>query len=227
MVRAMRIALIEDNAVLADAIARVLSDHGHSVDCFVDGVSADHHLQHEGCDLAIIDINLPELSGLDLLRRMRQRREAAPVLLLTARTDTADRVSGLDAGADDYLVKPFAMAELMARVRALMRRRPDLAAAKEWLGPLEFDRSARRLYGPAGEIVLPRKELALFECLVDRRGRIVSPEDILDHIYGVGSDSEAGVVQTYVSRLRKRLDPYGVAIRTARGLGYLLDAGSE
>lgn len=223
----MRIALIEDNAALADAIARVLGDHGHAVDCFADGASADRHLRREGCDLAIVDINLPELSGLDLLRRMRARRESAPVLLLTARTDTADRVAGLDAGADDYLVKPFDMDELMARIRALMRRRRDLGAAREQLGRLEFDRAGRRLYGPEGEIALPRKELALLECLVDRKGRIVSPEEILDHLYGMGSESEAGVVQTYVSRLRKRIEPYAVSIRTARGLGYLLETRSE
>lgn len=223
----MRIALIEDNVGLADAIARVLGDNGHAVDSFADGASADEYLSHEGCDLAIIDLNLPELSGLEVLRRMRQRQETAPVLILTARGSTDDRVAGLDAGADDYLVKPFEMEELMARVRALMRRRQDLDAAREALGTLEFDRSGRRLFGPDGEIVVPRKELALLECLIDRRGRIVSATDILDHLYGVGSDSDPGVVQIYVSRLRKRLQPHGVSIRTARGLGYLLDTGTE
>ena len=223
----MRIALIEDNTGLADAIARVLGDNGHAVDSFVDGESADRYLSQEGCDLAIIDLNLPEMSGLDVLRRMRKRRECAPVLILTARGSTADRVAGLDAGADDYLVKPFEMAELLARVRALMRRRQDLGAARERLGKLEFDRAARRLFGPEGEIALPRKELALLECLIDRRGRIVSTDDILDHLYGVGSDSDPGVVQIYVSRLRKRIQTYDVEIRTARGLGYLLDSGAK
>lgn len=223
----MRVALIEDNAHLADAIARVLGDNGHAVDSFADGESADCYLSQEGCDLAIIDLNLPELSGLEVLRRMRQRQETAPVLILTARGATKDRVAGLDAGADDYLVKPFDMDELMARVRALMRRRQDLSAAWEELGALKFDRSGRRLFGTDGEVSLPRKELALLECLVDRKGRIVSAEDILDHLYGVGSDSDPGVVQIYVSRLRKRLQDYGVSIRTARGLGYLLDTGGE
>lgn len=223
----MRVAVIEDNLGLADAIARVLGDNGHAVECFADGAAADDHLRREGCDLAIVDINLPELSGLELLTRMRGRGDAVPVLILTARSDTADRVAGLDAGADDYLVKPFAMDELMARVRALMRRRPDLGGAKERIGPLEYDRAARRLFSAQTEIVLPRKELALLECLIDRRGRIVSQDEIADHLYGVGSDTEATVVQTYVSRLRKRLAPYGVEIRTVRGLGYLLDTGGE
>lgn len=223
----MRIAVIEDNVGLADAIAQVLGDHGHASTCFFDGVSANNHLSRDGCDLAIIDINLPEMSGLEILSSMRRRGDATPVLILTARGATEDRVAGLDAGADDYLVKPFEMEELMARIRALMRRRPDLEGAKEQIGPLEFDRVGRRLFSSEGELALPRKELALLECLIDRRGRIVSQDDIADHLYGTGSDTDSVVVQTYVSRLRKRLAPFGVEIRTARGLGYLLDTGGQ
>lgn len=220
----MRIVLIEDNRMLADGIARTLSNTGHSVDCFADGAEADRFLLRESADLAIIDINLPSMSGLDVLRRMRARGDNSPVLVLTARDSTHDRVTGLDAGADDYLVKPFAMAELEARVRALMRRRGSSADDRVQVGTLEFDMGARRVYINGDEKKLPRKEFALLECLIDRVGRLVSKDEIADHLYGVGSEAEGRVVEIYVSRLRKHLSDADVEIRTARGLGYMLEA---
>lgn len=219
----MRIVLIEDNPLLADGIAKTLSDTGHAVECFSDGAEADEFLACDGADLVIIDINLPSLSGLDVLRRMRTRDDGSPVLMLTARDTTADRVTGLDAGADDYMVKPFAMEELEARVRALLRRRASGGDHRVQVGSLEFDIGARRVYINGSEVKLPRKELALLECLIDRVGRLVSKDEIADHLYGVGSEAEGRVVEIYVSRLRKHLNNTGVEIRTARGLGYMLE----
>lgn len=222
----MRIVLIEDNESLARGVANALRDQGHSVNHLSDGAEGDGFLATEGADLAIIDINLPRLSGLDIVRALRRRGDATPVILLTARSDTAERVEGLDAGADDYLVKPFEMIELSARIRALSRRRPDLRPAIEAVGPLRYDRAARQVSGPEGEIALPRREVALFECLLDHGGRIVSKDRIAEALYGVGADVETNAVELLVSRLRRKLAGTGVEIRTARGLGYVLDDGA-
>ncbi len=219
----MRIALVEDNRALADGVAAVLTGVGHAVDLLRDGAAADAHLAAEGADLVILDINLPKLDGLAVLRRLRARGDQTPVLLLTARGETGDRVIGLDAGADDYLVKPFEMAELEARLRALTRRRARTASQSESIGSLRYERGARRVFCADEELELPRKELALFECLIERRGQIVAKWAIADHLYGTGAGVEEHVVEVYVSRLRKRLAAHGVTIRTARGLGYMMD----
>lgn len=219
----MRITLIEDNKNLAHGIENFLRDQGHAVDWLPDGAEADQFLATQSTDLAIVDINLPGLSGFEVVRNLRRRGNAVPVIFLTARGETHDRVQGLDAGADDYLVKPFEMAELAARIRALSRRRPDLRIKEESIGKLSFDREGKRLTGPEGNIDLPRREMALFECLLENAGRIVPKERISDHLYGVGSDVEPNAIELLVSRLRRKLTGSGVAIRTARGLGYLMD----
>lgn len=218
----MRIALIDDNVDLALGIAHSLRDAGHAVDHLTDGVEAALFLKQEGADLIILDINLPGQSGFDVLRDLRAREDRTPVLLLTARSDTADRVAGLDLGADDYLVKPFEMAELLARLRALARRRETEAGALQALGPLRFDASSRRLSAGTTAIDLPRKELSAFECLLERRGRLTPKSTLLAQLYGVGADVADSVVEVHVSRLRKRLRAYGIEIKTARGLGYML-----
>ena len=218
----MRIALIEDNVDLARGIAHSLGDAGHAVDHMVDGLDADIYLAREGADVIIMDINLPGKSGLEVLRSLRQRDDPTPVLLLTARSDTADRVVGLDAGADDYLVKPFAMEELLARLRALLRRKHVEMTHTEDLGPLTFHRSDRYFTLDGALLDLPRKELAALECLLDRRGRLTPKTTLLDHLYGVGADVEESAIEVHISRLRKRLRVRGIEIRTARGLGYML-----
>lgn len=220
----MRIAVIEDNQTLAKAIAYRLRDLGHAVDVLHDGDEADAFLASEGADLVVLDIYLPGQSGIDVLRHLRARGMGTPVILLTARGETEDRVAGLDAGADDYLVKPFDMDELAARIRALSRRRALEYGAKEKIGSLVFDRSARRLSVVGEPLDLPRRELAVFECLLDRRGRLVSKSQLTDHVYGVGADVEESAVEPHISRLRKRLASHGVSIKTARGLGYMLEA---
>jgi two-component system OmpR family response regulator len=220
----MRIALVEDNMMLARAVARVLRDAGHAVDWLDDGAAGDAFLRSAGADLAILDVNLPGLDGVSIVRAMRARRDPTPVLMLTARSDTADRVTGLDAGADDYLTKPFAMDELLARIRALARRRGDPAQAVETIGGLRFDRMSRTLRGDAGPIDLTRRETALFETLMDHAGRVISKETLSDALYGTGAEVEPNAIELLVSRLRRKLGGTGCEIRTARGLGYMLDA---
>ncbi|WGW04129.1 response regulator transcription factor [Tropicibacter oceani] len=219
----MRIAIVEDNEALANGIAYRLRDRGHAVDILHDGRDADEFLSQEGADLVVLDLNLPGLDGLEVLRAMRRRGDSTPVILLTARSETAERVAGLDAGADDYLTKPFEMDELEARLRAMARRKNLEFAAFDRLGPLVFDRDGRQLVLDQRPLDVPRREIATLECLLERRGRIVSKAQLITHVYGTGSDAEDSAIEPHVSRLRKRLEPFGIRIRTARGLGYMLE----
>ena len=218
----MRIAVIEDNKTLASGLAHQLRDQGHAVDVINDGDLGSVFLSQEKADIVVLDINLPGRSGLDILKDMRKNGDMTPVILVTARGDTKDRVSGLDAGADDYLVKPFEMEELDARIRALARRRPLEAGSLETVGALTFDRTGRRLFVDGTDLNLPRRELAAFECFVDRPDQIVPKSVLANHLYGVGADIEEKVIEVYVSRLRKRLSPFGFEIKVARGIGYLM-----
>ncbi|MGY6567470.1 MAG: response regulator transcription factor [Salinarimonas sp.] len=219
----MRIVLIEDNAMLARGVIQALGDEGHAVDWLACGDEGAEFIARQGCDLAILDVNLPGRSGIAVLREMRARGEAAPVIMLTARTALDDRITGLDAGADDYLTKPFAMAELCARVRALSRRRSASAGAPQPIGSLLYDHSGRRLIGPQGDLELPRRELALFAALYDCRGRVLSKDELCDRLYGTGADIETNAIELLVSRLRRKLIGTGIGIRTLRGLGYVLE----
>lgn len=220
----MRIAIVEDNKSVAKGIAYVLQDAGHAVDLIHDGQEADAYLRGDGADLLILDINLPGLSGIDLLKNLRRRRDERPVLLLTARGSTDERIAGLDAGADDYLVKPFEMAELEARIRAMARRRTVPVMQPVLVGQISFDPQHRQLHFRDQTIDLPRKELAVFEALALSQGRTVSKSQLLDAVYGLGTDVEEQVVEVYISRLRKKLKPFGVDIKAKRGLGYLAQA---
>lgn len=219
----MRIALIEDNEALANGIAHCLRDSGHAVDLLGDGKSADAFLSGDGADLVILDINLPEMDGVEVLRALRRRNDPTPVILLTAKGSVEDRVEGLDAGADDYLVKPFEMAELEARVRALLRRPKDTPPPVVQIGSLDYSPGTNELSHQGQPVDLPRKERAVFECLFRHRKRLASKSALLDHVYGVGSEVDDTVIEVLISRLRKRLAAYGLSIRTARGLGYSLE----
>lgn len=218
----MRIAVIEDNITLANGLAHQLRDQGHAVDILNDGDAGATFLAQEQADIVVLDINLPGRSGLEIVKGLRKRGDMTPVILLTAQCDTKDRVRGLDAGADDYLVKPFEMEELQARIRALLRRRPREEGHLEQIGSLVFDRTGRRVMADQVDLNLPRRELAAFECFVDRPDQIVPKSVLANHLYGVGADIEEKVVEVYVSRLRKRLTQYGVEIKVARGLGYMM-----
>lgn len=219
----MRVVLIEDNTILARALIQSLQDAGHAVDWLDNGLEADSFLAQNGADLAIVDVNLPGLDGFALVRRLRARAQAFPVLMLTAQGMVADRVTGLDAGADDYLIKPFEMAELHARIRALARRPSETRTDAECLGALVYDRATRSLSGSEGQISVSRRELALFEAFADNPGRVLSKEQLGERIYGVGADIEANAVELLISRLRRKIEGQRVSIRTLRGLGYLLE----
>ncbi|WP_049645600.1 response regulator transcription factor [Candidatus Rhodobacter oscarellae] len=218
----MRITLVEDNVGLAKGIAYRLQDAGHAVDVLHDGDAAAAFLKGCVSDLIILDINLPGTDGLSLLKALRAGGDPRPVILLTARAETEDRVIGLDAGADDYLIKPFEMAELEARVRALSRRRATPQRQLQHIGPLQFDAAARQLMADDQPLDLPRRELSIFECLLAARGRLVTKTALLDHVYGTGADVEEQVVEVYISRIRSRLKPFGLVIKAQRGLGYQL-----
>lgn len=219
----MRIAVIEDNVALANGIAHQLRDQGHAVNVLHDGDQALAFVKQDGADLLVLDVNLPGLDGFGVVSALRKSGNQVPIIMLTARSDLKDRLAGLDAGADDYLIKPFEMEELEARIRALLRRKPNLDTASATLGPLTFDREGRRLLASNQDLALPRRELAVFECLFDRLGQIVSKTHLADQLYGIGAEVEERVVEVYVSRLRKKLGDHGITIKTARGLGYMMD----
>ncbi|MFN3133361.1 response regulator transcription factor [Roseibium sp.] len=222
----MRIALVEDNVSLAKGIAYQLRDAGHSVDVLHHGDDADTFLRQETGDLVILDINLPGKSGLDLLADLRERSDPRPVILLTARSETQDRVKGLDAGADDYLVKPFEMAELAARIRALGRRNTAVSPSLVNLGPLKFDTGSMQLFDGDVALEIPRRELSLLSALIQANGRTLSKASLLDQLYGAGSETDEKVIEVYVSRLRKRLSPFDINIQVHRGIGYSLNRAS-
>ncbi|MEL6958668.1 MAG: response regulator transcription factor [Pseudomonadota bacterium] len=219
----MRIVVVEDNISVAKGLRYYLEDAGHAVDLFHDGAEADAFLKGDNADIVVLDINLPTLDGLSVLRAMRSRDDRRPVLLLTAQSELEDKITGLDAGADDYLSKPFEMEEFGARLRALSRRLSDRATPTLQVGTLSYDTAARMVSGPDGPLDIPRREVSLFERLLFADGRIVSKQALLDSLYGTGADVDEPVVEVYVSRLRKRLQPYGVRITVKRGLGYYMD----
>lgn len=219
----MRVIVVEDNISLQKGIAYRLRDEGYGVDLLGDGDAASDFLRQEDCDVVVMDINLPGRSGLEVLRELRDRDDARAVILLTARSETSDRVVGLDSGADDYLVKPFEMDELVARIRALARRRERAPSSSVALGPLTLELSPRQLVGPRGSIEIPRRELSILVALAEAKGAPVSKDYLLDYAYGVGSETDEKVVEVYISRLRKRLTPHGLRIRVQRGIGYTLE----
>jgi len=218
----MRIVVVEDNLSLQKGIAYRLRDEGYGVDLLSDGDSAADFLRQESCDVVVLDINLPGQSGLEILRTLRARGDQRAVILLTARAETQDRVAGLDSGADDYLVKPFEMDELVARIRALGRRRDRAPRTALTLGTITLELLPPRAIAADGPIDIPRRELSILVALAEAEGTPVSKETLLDFAYGVGSETDEKVVEVYISRLRKRLHPYGLRIRVQRGIGYSL-----
>lgn len=219
----MRILLAEDDELLADALFRALVQSAYAVDLVRDGEQADKALSIHTYDLVVLDIGLPGMSGFDVLRRLRTRKSSVPVLILTALDALADRVRGLDLGADDYLTKPFDLPELEARVRALLRRGHGNSAPEVQHGRLRLDLAGRRLYHEDQPVELSARELALFELLLMREGRVVSKEHMVNQLYGWGDEVGPNAMEVYVYRLRKKLEPYGCRIRTIRGMGYLLE----
>ena len=218
----MHILIIEDNEPLAQALNLHFKDKGHAVTMVHDGEAGVQFLTQEQFDACILDINLPTLSGLEVLRRARQSSIQTPILILTARDELHDRVTGLDAGADDYLAKPFEMAELDARLRALLRRRPEMTGKQSQLGPLVLHHEARFISFEEKALSLSAKEFAALEALYDYRNQLIPKSSLISHVYGVGAEINDATVEVLISRLRKKLKPYAIMIKTARGLGYYL-----
>ena len=219
----MRVLLVEDDALLADGMIRSLKQADYTVDWTADGEEAESTLRVLEFDLVILDLTLPKMDGLEILRVLRQRKVPVPVLIVTARSDVDNRVKGLDLGADDYLTKPFEMDEFDARVRALLRRsRADGLKALS-CGVLTLDMAARRAYVNDQPLVLPRREFHVLEVLMSRHGRIVSKDQIIDSISDFNDEMNPSTVEIYIHRIRKKLETTDVSIRTVRGIGYILE----
>ncbi len=223
----MRILIVEDDRMLAEAIARALRQSAHLVSHAARGDEADDALAAGEFDLVLLDVGLPVLDGFEVLRRLRRRRNPVPVLMLTVRDALEDRITGLDLGADDYLAKPFELGELEARVRALIRRSHAGASSELVHGPLRFDMAGRRLYSDGQALELAARELAVIELLLLRAGRVVTKQQIADHLYGWDDASSNNAIEVFVYRLRKKIAPSGVDIRTVRGMGYLVEIWHE
>lgn len=218
----MHVLLVEDDAVLADGIARSLRGNGMVVDVLGDGYEAIWLKGLEQFSMIVLDIGLPGIDGFEVVRRLRQRGITLPVLLLTARDAVSDRVHGLEVGADDYLVKPFATPELVARIKALVRRSVP-APTEVVLGTLVLDSFRRRARVGERFIDLSVREWAVLEYLMQQRGRVVSKQQIINAILPWGEDLTDNAVEVYISRVRTKIADTGVVIRTIRGFGYLLD----
>ncbi len=220
----MRILLVEDHPPLAASVAQALRGAGWTVDLLTDGVAADLALASEDYALAILDVGLPRLDGFQVLARLRERGKTLPVLMLTARGEVADRVHGLNLGADDYLAKPFELAELEARLKALLRRSVQGGEQQQRCGALVFDLGIRRFSLGDEPLNLTSREQAVLQALIARPGRVMSKEQLADQVFGLDEEASPDAIEIYVHRLRKKLEGRGVRIVTFRGLGYLLEA---
>lgn len=219
----MRVLIAEDDAVLADGLTRSLRQAGYAVDCVGTGEQADIAFSSHAYDVAILDLGLPKMDGLEVLRRLRGRKSSLPVLILTARDALDDRVKGLDLGADDYMVKPFDPPELEARIRALLRRGQSVGSSELRIGKLCFDASLRCATVSNQLLELSPRELSLLEVLMRRAGKVVGKEQLLEHLYAWDEEASNNAIEVLLHRLRKKLGNYGINIRTVRGLGYMLD----
>lgn len=222
----MRILIAEDDPALAEALQFSLRQAGYAVDWINNGVVADHALIPDVFDLLILDLGLPEIDGFEVLRRLRKRNLQLAVLILSGHEDPREKVQGLDLGADDYLAKPFSLDELLARVRALLRRGSGGTRLQILQGKLQFDTVTRTLMLAGIPLSLPQPELGVLEVLLHRAGRVVSKEQLIEHLYNYDHNVSQNAIEVYVHRLRKKIESGGVTIRTAYGQGYVLDKGS-
>ncbi len=218
----MKILLVEDDAALGHAMSTSLNRAGYTVNWAHDGYEADIALHDNVYDAVILDLGLPKIDGFEVLKRMRDRKVTAPVIILTARDDLDDRIKGLDLGADDYLTKPFKLPELEARLRAQIRRNNAILASTIEYGPLVLNITDKMLTMNGEQMLLSPREFSVLEMLLSRVGRVVSKESIVEALCkwdeGVGNNA----IEVYIHRIRKNLEPIGINVLTIRGLGYLL-----
>ncbi|MGM9663567.1 MAG: response regulator transcription factor [Eubacteriales bacterium] len=224
----MRLLLAEDEKALSGALCTILRHNNYSVDAVYNGADAIDYLETGLYDGAVLDIMMPKADGLTVLRTIRAKGNNIPVLLLTAKSETDDKVLGLDCGADDYLTKPFNTKELLARIRAMLRRQAGIADNELSFGDIRLDRISFELISPNKRLLLTSKEFQIMEMLMKNPGQLISPELIMDKVWGYESETEINVVWTYISYLRKKLKLLGssVSIKAARNIGYTLEAGN-
>ncbi|MBI5107327.1 MAG: response regulator [Rhodocyclales bacterium] len=216
----MRILLVEDDALLGDALEAGLKQAGHAVDWVRDGLRAETALAAEDYAAVVLDLGLPRKDGIEVLRGLRAKKRSLPVLILTARDTVDDRIKGLDAGADDYLVKPFDLGELNARVRALLRRAGGQPAPVLTAAGLSLDPATRRVLAQGREVELSAREFALLHALMQYPGRALSRPQLEQHLYAWGEEIGSNAVEVYIHHLRRKLG--ADAIRTLRGIGYVV-----
>lgn len=221
----LKLLYAEDEAAMSEAVVDILTYHKYSVDAVYDGEQALHYALSDAYDGIILDIMMPGMSGLDVLQALRRRGNTTPILLLTAKAEIEDRIQGLDMGADDYLPKPFAMGELLARVRAMLRRKDQFTPDILKCGNISLNMQSYELSGNGQTFVLPKLEYQLMELLMLNQGIYLSSEDLLVKVWGYDTEAELGTVWVYISYLRKRLAALNanVAIRAKRNVGYTLE----
>lgn len=221
----MRLLLAEDEKTLSNALVTILKHNNYSVDAVYNGEDAIDYIETGVYDGAILDIMMPKIDGITVLKTIRAGGNKMPVLLLTAKSDVDDKVLGLDAGADDYLTKPFVTKELLARIRAMTRRQAELTDNSLSFGDLKLDRVSFELSSPSGKLPLTAKEFQIMESFMNHPSQIISAERLMEKIWGFDSDSEINVVWTYISYLRKKLKllQSGVTIKAVRNIGYTLE----
>lgn len=225
----MRILLAEDERELSNAVAAILKHSNYSVDTVYDGQSALDWALTENYDVILLDIMMPKMSGIQVLKRLRAQGVNTPVIILTAKSEVEDKITGLDAGADDYLTKPFAMGELLARLRAMTRRRADYQPNTITIGNVRLDRETYELSTSCGNIRLVGKEFQMLEMLMSNEGRLISVEQFMQRIWGYDTETESSVVWVYISNLRKKLASLSadVEIKATRNMGYSLELKTE
>ncbi len=216
----MKILLVEDDSMLGESLRRGLTDSAYSVDWLRDGALVETALQTQEFDLVLLDLTLPNRDGLAILRQLRAHRKTVPVIILTARNDVADRIAGLDLGADDYLAKPFALAELEARIRALTRRAHGHADTVLRCGELQLNPATKEVRFRGEPIVLASREYQMLAALIRRPGAILSKAQLVEQMYNWDAEIDSNAVEVHIHRLRQKLIPE--LIRTVRGLGYQL-----
>ena len=221
----MRVLLVEDDELLGDGLSAGLSQARYTVDWLKDGASADQALRTEDFDMVVLDLSLPKIPGITVLQNLRSRGKTVPVLILTARESVEDRVKGLDAGADDYLTKPFDLDELCARLRALQRRFSSRAAPLLTYRNITLDPASHAVTLDGNPVNVSRREFSLLQKLLENAGRVLSREHLTQSLYGWSSDIDSNALEVHIHNLRKKLGPD--VIHTIRGVGYLVDKSKD
>lgn len=221
----MKLLFAEDEKALSEAVVDILNFHNYTVDAVYDGADALYYAENEHYDGIILDIMMPKMNGIDVLKEIRKKGIGTPVLLLTAKSEIEDKITGLDAGADDYLSKPFNTGELLARIRALLRRREEFTPDILKLGNISLNTGNFELKGENDAVILPKLEYKLMELFLLNRGTYISTEDILTNVWGYDTEADIGIVWVYISYLRKKLCSLNanVEIKAKRNIGYTLE----